>query len=320
MLGPELICGPGLAFTTFAVVSPVGSAPVGPLEPLTPLGVGGVAEGSGSFAKTLARSEARLVSPVKTPLSSSQASAALRRAWTAVTGEQPSEETVSLITAQWAHETGGGASMYNYNFGGIKGQSPSGQSVAQRTKEGFGATERKIVDRFRAYDTADEGAQDYVRLLAGRYGRAVEAAKAGDASGFVRGLKSGGYFTGDPAAYERSVTSLAARFRGTSATDAGAPSPIHAPDAPSAAFALASGRAAARPEPRRAAEGLLPGALLSFSSGAADFGSIDDMTAANSLSMADELARTALRIAMADGERRHSVDSDKPFTSRGLGT
>jgi len=77
-----------------------------------------------------------LVAPVRTRLDGNQASDALRAAWTNVTGEPPSEKTVAILTAQWAHETGNGASMYNYNFGGIKGMGPSGIAVQQRTKSG----------------------------------------------------------------------------------------------------------------------------------------------------------------------------------------
>ena len=152
-----------------------------------------------------------IVPPVRTRLDGTQASDALRAAWTKVTGQPPSEHTVAILTAQWAHETGNGASMYNYNFGGIKGMGPSGLSVSQRTKEGFGASEHTITDRFRAYRSAEEGATDYVKLLTQRFPEAVQSAQAGDATGFVSGLKQRGYFTGDAAAYTRSVSSLTAQ-------------------------------------------------------------------------------------------------------------
>jgi len=162
-------------------------------------------------ARTKAAPETSLVPPVRTRLDGLQAADALRAAWTHVTGQPPSERTVAILTAQWAHETGNGASMYNYNFGGIKGMGPSGLSVSQRTKEGFGASEHTITDRFRAYRTAEEGATDYIKLLSTRFPEAVGAAQSGDPAGFVAGLKQRGYFTGDPAVYTRSVSSLAAQ-------------------------------------------------------------------------------------------------------------
>jgi hypothetical protein len=152
-----------------------------------------------------------LVPPVRTRLDGTQAADALRAAWTKVTGEAPNEQTVAILTAQWAHETGNGASMYNYNFGGIKGMGPSGLAVSQHTKEGFGASERNITDRFRAYRTAEEGATDYVQLITQRFPEAARSAQNGDPAGFVAGLKQRGYFTGDPAAYTRSVASLTAQ-------------------------------------------------------------------------------------------------------------
>jgi Mannosyl-glycoprotein endo-beta-N-acetylglucosaminidase len=152
-----------------------------------------------------------IVPPVRTRLDGVQAADALRAAWTKITGHAPSEHTVAILTAQWAHETGNGASMYNYNFGGIKGMGPSGLSVSQRTKEGFGATEHTITDRFRAYRTAEEGATDYVKLLSERFPEATQSAQSGDPAGFVSGLKQRGYFTGDAASYTRSVSSLAAQ-------------------------------------------------------------------------------------------------------------
>jgi hypothetical protein len=171
------------------------------------------------FAETLesaktAENTPGLVPVVRTKLDAGQAQEALRVAWEKVTGEAPSDKTLALITAQWAHETGNGASMYNYNFAGIKGAGPSGLSVAQHTREGYGASERRIVDNFRAYRSAEEGATDYVQLLSRRFPDAVEGARQGDPAAFVRGLKSKGYFTGHEGAYLNSVASIASRYLG----------------------------------------------------------------------------------------------------------
>jgi flagellum-specific peptidoglycan hydrolase FlgJ len=164
-----------------------------------------------------------LVPVVRTQLSAGQAQEALRTAWQKVTGEAPSDKTLALVTAQWAHETGSGASMYNYNFAGIKGTGPSGLSVSQRTREGYGENERRIVDNFRAYRSAEEGATDYVQLLQRRFPDAVEGARQGDPAAFVRGLKSRGYFTGHEGAYLNSVTSIASRYLGEKLDVQGAP-------------------------------------------------------------------------------------------------
>jgi flagellum-specific peptidoglycan hydrolase FlgJ len=164
-------------------------------------------------AKT-ASNAGNLVPVVRTKLDAGQAQEALRAAWQNVTGEAPSDKTLALITAQWAHETANGASMYNYNFAGIKGTGPSGLSVAQHTREGYGESERRIVDNFRAYRSAEEGATDYVQLLSRRFPDAVEGARQGDPAAFVRGLKSRGYFTGHEGQYLNSVASIASRYLG----------------------------------------------------------------------------------------------------------
>ena len=195
---------------------------------IVPIGVGELRESpeakaskasQAQFQKALeganaAKPAANLVPVVKTQLSAGQAQEALRVAWEKVTGEAPSDKTLALITAQWAHETGSGASMYNYNFAGIKGTGPSGLSVAQRTREGYGENERRIVDNFRAYRSAEEGATDYVQLLSRRFPEAVAGAQKGDPAAFVRGLKSKGYFTGHEGSYLNSVSSIASRYLG----------------------------------------------------------------------------------------------------------
>ncbi len=145
----------------------------------------------------------------RTPLTASQAEAALGEAWKELRGTSADPSTLRLITAQWSHETGGGKSMFNHNFGGIKGVSSEGLSTVARTREGQGASERVIYDRFRAYSSPQEGALDYLRLLSRRYPAALEQAAQGNSAGFVHELKQAGYFTGSEEAYTRSVARLA---------------------------------------------------------------------------------------------------------------
>ena len=166
-------------------------------------------EGARSPETAAASAGVRQVPPTRTPLSGQEAAQALEAAWTKAHGTPPSPNTLSILVGQWAHETGRGASMLNFNFGGIKGTGPSGASTVYRTREGFGANEVQVQDRFRAYASAEEGAGDYLSLLQRRYPEALQAADRGDPAGFVQALKSRGYFTGDPGAYTKSVTGLA---------------------------------------------------------------------------------------------------------------
>jgi len=156
--------------------------------------------------------------------------------------------------------------MLNYNFGGLKGMGPSGASTVYRTHEGAGAHEIQTQDRFRAYDSAEQGASDYLSLLQRRYPDALQAAGRGDAVGFVQALKSRGYFTGDEGAYTKSVAALAQRAL-ESGFDALGPSDAAAPLAAPSAFEGTFRRASDAPDPlallgqgQGSEPGLTPGA------------------------------------------------------------
>lgn len=153
-------------------------------------------------------SREHLVEAQRTPLLGSEAAKRLERAFRREMGYLPDPETLMLLTAHWAHETNHGTAMYNYNFGGIKGVGPSGAYAIHRTREGAGLQERPRTLRFRAYTSATQGAVDYLSLLNRLYGTALEAAARGDATGFVQGLKQGGYFSGDERIYLQKVTAF----------------------------------------------------------------------------------------------------------------
>lgn len=145
----------------------------------------------------------------RTELSGTQAAKALASAFEQSQGVAPSEGTLAVLTAHWAHETGRGQAMLNFNFGGIKGRSPEGLTTHYTTHEGHGAERHKAVDGFRAYESAASGAADYIGLLERRYPAALRAAAQARPGQFVRALHEGGYFTAHPASYERSIRSLA---------------------------------------------------------------------------------------------------------------
>jgi hypothetical protein len=134
--------------------------------------------------------------------------AALSRAEERLTGHAARGSLVDLATAQACLETGGGRSMYNFNFGGIKGTSPSGLTATAGTHEWEGGTRYRTQAHFRAYESLDEGAADFLSLLHRRYAPAVAAAERGDVDGFAHALKAGGYFTGPEGRYANDLRSL----------------------------------------------------------------------------------------------------------------
>lgn len=143
-----------------------------------------------------------------TPMDREVAVSYLADAWQSTLNETPSERTLALLCAHWAHETDHGRRMYAYNFGGIKGTGPGGNSVVIWTRELDG--EARFVQRtFRAYLTPEEGARDYVNLLAQRYSAALRAAREASVERFVTALSARGYFTDDESTYLRSLARLA---------------------------------------------------------------------------------------------------------------
>lgn len=143
---------------------------------------------------------------------------ALRRAWMLLFGAEPSRESVCVLLAQGALETGRWRSMHCWNLGNIKSVPGDGRSwTFFRCNEIIGGKEVWFdpphpASRFRAYDSLDEGAHDYLQLLRKRFAVAWPAVLAGDPDGFVRKLKAAGYFTAAVEPYARSVVSLFREF------------------------------------------------------------------------------------------------------------
>lgn len=172
---------------------------------------------------------ARQVEAKRTPLKPSEIRRALSDAYRKLHGKAISQKTLDVLSAQVMNETGLGQSMFNFNFGGIKGASPEGLTARYGTREVLGGETRHITDGFRAYGSSTAGAVDYLSFLERKYPRAVDSAEQGDVDGFVAHLKAGHYFTADEAQYAAAVKNLlsaddadAAR-RGTPSPSAGAP-------------------------------------------------------------------------------------------------
>jgi hypothetical protein len=152
----------------------------------------------------------RLVQPERTQASMPDIQAALSRAYTRVTGSAPSAATLRTLTAQAAVETGGGGSMYNFNFGGVKGAGPGGLSARCLTHEVIGDKDVVVHQDFRAYASLDEGAVDYVTTMVHRFGGAMQVAATGNLDGFAHALKQAGYYTASESSYASALKCAAA--------------------------------------------------------------------------------------------------------------
>ncbi len=155
---------------------------------------------------------------------------AIATAYVKVTGKQPTPAAVDALSAQAMVETARGTSMINYNFGGIKGTSPAGLTTHAKTVEVTGGKLTHIVDGFRAYNSLEDGATDYVRVLHNGFPAAFSRAQAGDIDGFAHELKAARYYTASEPAYAaalhaQSGTSSVANGQAMSAVPAAAPLP-----------------------------------------------------------------------------------------------
>jgi len=135
--------------------------------------------------------------------------AALSRAVQSATGTAPSAQTLDVLSAQVSLETAHGGAMYNFNFGGIKGESPSGQTAHYMTHEVLNGKDVTLQQGFRAYGSLDAGAKDYVSVLRSRFPHAFGQAMSGSVDGFAHALKQAGYYTASEQSYTSGLRAAA---------------------------------------------------------------------------------------------------------------
>ena len=152
-----------------------------------------------------------------TPLSPSEAAAALTAAYQQLVGVPPSQSILALLIAQSALETGNWKKIHNYNFGNQKAGTSYPLIVQFRCSELVNGVE-KFFDppapecNFRAYDSAAAGALDYLRVLHGRP-HWWQGLQTEDPSAFVDALATPPkYFTANPALYKSALTSLFVQY------------------------------------------------------------------------------------------------------------
>jgi hypothetical protein len=169
--------------------------------------------GPGAFSAPVVASAApapaREVAAKKTVTAPSQVRAALAKAHQELTGEAAPNQLLDILTAHVSLETAGGTRMFNYNFGGIKGKSPAGETARYMTHEVTETGERKAMSQpFRAYSTLEDGAADYLQVMRARFPEALDQAKGGDPAAFASALKRRGYYTASEASYTSAIKRL----------------------------------------------------------------------------------------------------------------
>jgi len=210
-----------------------------------------------------------------TPISDSDAGAALTVAWVNATGRVPPEQIgVYLLALIWV-ETGRGTSVIRYNFGNLSaGGYVGGNEVISFRPfwrpdwfyNAANATHDRMLmgqapSAFRAYDTAEAGMRAFVGLLrTNRYRPVLDAAMADSPEGFAQALHDTGYSKDYNSSHGATFRSLVAGFRAKQYFAAFKGEPL---DPPSAAVAQST------PPKKSSGAGWLLAALAAVAGGAA---------------------------------------------------
>jgi hypothetical protein len=165
-------------------------------------------------------------------------------AWVQLFNEQPKKESVLVLLSQGALETGQYKKMWNFNIGNIKSTDSDGRKysfykcnellkrkeadrlVASADQDGGPAQITSISGdiatvwfypnnkycRFRAFESLEEGAIDYMSFLHKRFNSAWTSVLAGDPKQFCHFLKLKNYYTANEAQYTKTVCALYNQF------------------------------------------------------------------------------------------------------------
>ncbi len=177
------------------------------LSPLAPSSAGGLpgTEGSPPTRAPASASASAADAGAGTPSLSANQRAFVERMWPhAKDAEARSGVPAAFVVGQAALESGWGRRDIrgpqgepSFNLFGIKATGGwSGRSVPVLTTEYVDGAPRKVVEKFRAYDSYADAFSDWAKLLGSseRYARVLEAGNAAD---FAQRIQSAGYAT-DP--------------------------------------------------------------------------------------------------------------------------
>jgi hypothetical protein len=121
----------------------------------------------------------------------------------------PRKSLLVLCAHVW-HETGAGASCFNWSLAGIKWSPGCGCDFAtMETFEYYDGSRVNLPQRFRAFATLEDGAANYLHTMRTTFGGCWPYVVAGDAAGFAFELYALHYFTAPAADY---VAAMARRY------------------------------------------------------------------------------------------------------------
>ncbi len=162
-----------------------------------------------------------------TPLSEEQATYYLREGWHELHGSYPSNNTLAILWAQTALETGRWSLLRNHNWGNIKRRKGiehwTSYEAGEYLDKGDGVKHYMFYPyhpqtHFSAWKSALDGATGYIEFLLKkkRYQKAAVELIAGDPVAYCRELRAGGYFTAPLDKYTKVVVKLFNEFHSKS--------------------------------------------------------------------------------------------------------
>lgn len=156
-----------------------------------------------------------------TILGRQQIADALKDAYRKLFGKDPTLEVLGTGWSQVALETGGGSRMNNYNFGNITTTGEESnywvfkQEAGMQEFDPSGKDIKLIELRFKSYNSPEEGATDYWRLLARKYPKALEWFGTGNVLNSALELGDSGYYTASKIRYSDSMVGVFDKFMKT---------------------------------------------------------------------------------------------------------
>lgn len=168
---------------------------------------------------------ATLVPTVRTTYTNTQLVQGFIEGWKGLYGEFPKKESIAVIWAQNAIETGGTAAMWNNNIGNVKfvangGNIDDGKKYMMLANTWEIVNGKKVIFQpphpatwFRAFDSLAEGITFHFEFLRNRrYRTSWTAVEAGDPAKFSHLLKVAGYYTASEEAYTKAVVAYYNKF------------------------------------------------------------------------------------------------------------
>lgn len=169
---------------------------------------------------------ALLVPTVRTSYTLNQLIEGLVRGWYKQFGKIPTKESIGVLYAQNALETGGTVSMWNNNVGNVKFKANANPDIDNGIKYMMLNNVWEIVNGvkiiyqppnpatwFRAFDTLGDGIAHHLGFLKNnRYKNAWTAVEAGNPTGFAHLLKLAGYYTAPEADYAKLMNAYFSKY------------------------------------------------------------------------------------------------------------